>query len=79
MSKHNIRVSGKFATTEQKMRNDERKWKDTALYFQSVLVGTYRKVRRLTDENRELKNKLKTYENMFLNIENDSINSEKRQ
>ena len=59
--KHNIRVSGKFATELQKAKNDAKKWKDVALYFQSVMHGNYRTVRRLQEEVNELKARTAAY------------------
>lgn len=59
--KHNIRVSGKFATRLQKAEYDAKKWKDVALYFQSVMHGNYRTVRRLQEEVNELKARLASY------------------
>ena len=53
--KHNIRVSGKFATSLQKAENEAKKYKDGYNYLLSVLEGSYRTVRRLQEEVNELK------------------------
>ena len=53
--KHNIRVSGKFATRLQKAENEAKKYKDGYNYLLSVLEGSYRTVRRLHEEINELK------------------------
>lgn len=53
--KHNIRVSGKFATGMQKAENEAKKYKDGYNYLLSVLEGSYKTVRRLQQENNELK------------------------
>ena len=56
--KHNIRVSGKFATDKQKAENEKIKYKDLAMYFQSIITGQYQHIRRLTEENKRLQNEL---------------------
>lgn len=53
--KHNIRVSGKFATGMQKAEHEAKKYKDGYNYLLSVLEGSYKTVRRLQQENNELK------------------------
>ena len=59
--KHNIRVSGKFATSLQKAENEAKKWKDGYNYLLSVLEGNYRTVRRLQEEVNELKARSASY------------------
>ena len=56
--KHNTRISGRFATTQQKAENDTKKYKDLARYFQSIITGHYQHIRRLTEENKQLQNEL---------------------
>ena len=56
--KHNIRISGKFATKQQRADNEARKYKDLAEYYFSILTGHYRIVRHLTEENQMLRKQL---------------------
>ena len=56
--KHNTRISGRFATTQQKAENDVKKYKDLAQYFQSIITGHYQHIRRLTEDNKQLQNEL---------------------
>ena len=56
--KHNIRVSGKFATKEEKAINNAKKYRDVAEYYQSIITGHYQHIRRLTEENKRLQNEL---------------------
>lgn len=59
--KHNIRVSGKFATSLQKAENEAKKYKDGYNYLLSVLEGSYRTIRRLQEEVNELKARTAAY------------------
>jgi hypothetical protein len=61
--KHNIRIRGRYATKSDHQQNETSKYKAMAEYFQSIIEGNYKKVRRLTEENEQLKNKLRAYEN----------------
>ena len=56
--KHNIRVSGKFATKEEKAISNAKKYRDVAEYYQSIISGHYRCVRQLTEENKSLKDEV---------------------
>jgi predicted RNase H-like nuclease (RuvC/YqgF family) len=61
--KHNIRIKGKYATRADQQQNEVSKYKSMIEYLQSVMTGTYAKIRRLTEENETLKAKLRKYEN----------------
>ena len=79
--KHNIRVAGKFATDKQKAKNDVSKYKDLAMYFQSIIAGHYKRIRQLSEENTKLKDELNELRARvaFRSVVNSHLNSEKAQ
>ena len=53
-----LRVKGKFATKLQKATNDAKKYRDTAEYYLSIVTFSGNKIRRIEEENRNLKNQI---------------------
>ena len=47
--------NGRFASPIQKAKNDAMKWHSNTQYLLSIMEGNYKAIRRLTEENRQLK------------------------